>query len=56
MFESIAVDRGLEARSGQTKDYTIGTCCFFVQHAAWREQVNIQRDYADVSFVLDQQA
>jgi hypothetical protein len=34
MFESIAVDRGLEHRSGQTKDYTIGICCFFVQNAA----------------------
>ena len=23
-----AVDRGFEPRSGQTKDYTIGMCCF----------------------------
>ena len=25
---SSAVDRGIEPRSGQTKDYKIGICCF----------------------------
>jgi hypothetical protein len=34
MLESIAVDRGLEPRSGQTKDYKIGICCFSAQRAA----------------------
>jgi hypothetical protein len=29
-----AVDRGLEPRSGQTKDYKIGMCCFYAKHAA----------------------
>jgi hypothetical protein len=31
---SSAVDRGFEARSGQTKDYEIGICCFSTNHAA----------------------
>ena len=31
---SSAVDRGFEARSGQTKDYKIGICCFSTNHAA----------------------
>ena len=34
VLESIAVDRGLEPRSGQAKDYTIGICYFSAQHAA----------------------
>jgi len=32
------VDRGVKLRSGQTKDYTIGICCFFVEHAALRNK------------------
>ena len=28
------VDRGLEPRLGQTKDYKIGICCFPAKHAA----------------------
>ena len=28
VFASSAVDRGFESRSGQTKDYKIGICCF----------------------------
>jgi len=27
-----AVDRGLEAQSGQTKDYKIGICCLSAKH------------------------
>jgi len=35
---SSAVDRGFEARSGQTQDYKIGICCFSAKHAAfWRK-------------------
>ena len=26
--------RGFELRSGQTKDYKIGICCFLAKHAA----------------------
>ena len=33
-----AVDRGFEPRSGQTKDYKIGICCFSVNHAALRRK------------------
>jgi hypothetical protein len=34
MFFSRVVDCGLEPWSGQTKDYTIGICCFSANHAA----------------------
>ena len=32
------VDRGFEPRSGQTKDYTIGICCFSPKHAALKSK------------------
>ena len=35
---SRTVDRGFEPRSGQTKDYKIGICCFSAKHAALREK------------------
>jgi hypothetical protein len=38
VLASSAVDRGFEPRSGQTKDYEIGICCFFVTHAALRRK------------------
>ena len=28
------VDHGFESRSGQTKDYEIGRCCFSAKHTA----------------------
>jgi hypothetical protein len=31
---SSAVDRGFDSRSGQTKDYEIGICCFSAKHTA----------------------
>ena len=31
---SSAVDHVFEPRSGQTKDYEIGICCFCAKHAA----------------------
>ena len=34
-----AVDRGFEPRSGQTKDYKIGICCFFTKLTALREKI-----------------
>jgi hypothetical protein len=34
VFVSSAVVRRLEPRSGQTKDYKIGICCFSAKHAA----------------------
>jgi hypothetical protein len=33
-----AVDRGFALRSGQTKDYKIGICCFSTKHAALRRK------------------
>jgi hypothetical protein len=32
------VDSGFEPRSGQTKDYKIGICCFSAKHAALRRK------------------
>jgi hypothetical protein len=32
------VDHGLQLRSGQTKDYKIGICCFSAKHAALRRK------------------
>jgi hypothetical protein len=34
VLASSAVGRGFEPRSDQTKDYTIGMCCFCVKHTA----------------------
>ena len=36
VLASTAVDRGFEPQSDQTKDYTIGLCCFSAKHAALR--------------------
>jgi hypothetical protein len=38
MFASSAVDHKIEPRSGQTKDYEIGICCFSARHAALRRK------------------
>ena len=38
MLSSSAVARAFESRSGQTKDYKIGICCFFTKHAALRSK------------------
>ena len=38
VLASSAVDHGFESRSGQTKDYTIGICCFPAKHAALRRK------------------
>jgi hypothetical protein len=38
VLPSSAVDRGLEHRSGQTKDYKIGICYFSAKHAALRRK------------------
>ena len=38
VFASSAVDRGFEPRSGQTKDYKIGVCCFSAKHTALRRK------------------
>ena len=38
VLASSAVDRGFVLRSGQTKDYKIGICCFSAKHAALRSK------------------
>ena len=38
VLASSAVDRGFDPRSGQTKDYKIGICCFSAKHAALRRK------------------
>ena len=38
VLASSAVVRGFESRSGQTKDYKIGICCFSAKHAALRSK------------------
>ena len=38
VLASSAIDRGFDRRSGQTKDYEIGICCFFAKHAVLRRK------------------
>ena len=38
VLASSVVDRGFEPRSGQTKDYKIGICCFSAKHIALRRK------------------
>ena len=38
VLASSAVDREFEPRSGQTKDYKIGICCFSAKHEALRRK------------------
>ena len=38
VLASSAVNRGFEPRSGQTKDYKNGMCCFSAKHVALRKK------------------
>jgi hypothetical protein len=38
VLASSVVDRGFEPRSGHTKDYKIGICCFSAKHAALKRK------------------
>ena len=38
VLASSVVDRGFEPRSGQTKDYKLGICCFSAKHAVLRRK------------------
>ena len=51
MFASSTVDRGFELRSGQTKAYKIGICCFSAKHAALRRKSKdwLARNHNNVS-------
>jgi hypothetical protein len=46
-----AVDRGFESRSGKTKDYKIGICCFSAKHATLRRKSKdwLARNHNNVS-------
>jgi hypothetical protein len=44
-----AVDRGFEPRSGKTKDYEIGICCFSAKHAELRCKNWLARNQNNVS-------
>ena len=56
-LDSSAVDRGFESRSGQTKVYKIGMCCFSAKHAVVRSKTkdclarnqNIVSEWSDMS-------
>ena len=41
VLASSAVDQGFEPRSGQTKDYEIGICCFSGKHQHYGERAKI---------------
>jgi len=38
VIASSVVDREFESQSGQTKEYTIGICCFSAKYAALRSK------------------
>ena len=41
VLTSSAMDRGSEPRSGQTKNYKIGICCFTAKYAALRRKTGL---------------
>ncbi len=51
VLASSAEDRGMEPRSGQTKDNTIGICCLSAKHASLRRKTNnwLSRNQNNVS-------
>ena len=55
VLASSVVDRGLELRYGQTKDYKIGICCISATHAALRRNSKdwLARNQNNVSAVSD---
>jgi len=55
MLASSAVDRGFERRSGQTKDYEIGICCFSDKQAELRRKCKswLARNQDNVSEWID---
>ena len=55
MLASSAVDREFEHRSGQSKDYKIGICCFSAKHTAFRRKSKdwLARNQNNVSELTD---
>ena len=56
MLPSSLVDHGFKPRSGQTKDYDIGICCFSVKYTALRYKstgwLALNQDYMSKIFDL----
>ena len=46
MFALSVVNRGLNVRFGQTKDYKTGICCFSTKHTALRRK---SKDWLDLN-------
>jgi hypothetical protein len=55
MVSMLVVDRGFDPRSGQTKDYQIGICCFSAKHATLRRKSKdwLVRNQNNVSYTED---
>ena len=55
VLASNAVDRGFRHRSGQTKDFKIGICCFSAKHIVLRRKSKdwLARNQNNVSHPLD---
>jgi hypothetical protein len=53
VLASSVVDHGFEFRSGQTKDYKIGLCCFSAMHAALRSKsiCGTKNEYANMNAI-----
>ena len=53
VLASSALNRGFDSRSGQTKDYNIGSCCFSDKHAVLKRKSNdwLARNQDNVSRV-----
>jgi hypothetical protein len=51
ILASSAVDRGFELRSGQTKDYNSGICCFSAKHTELMRKIKdwLARNHNNVS-------
>ena len=51
VLASTVIDRWFERRSGKTKDFKVGICCFSAKHAALRRQSKdwLARNQANVS-------
>jgi hypothetical protein len=51
MLTLSAVDHAFKPRTGQTKDYEIGICCFSAKHAALRRKIKdwLARNQSNVS-------
>jgi hypothetical protein len=56
VLTSSAVDRRFELRSGQTKDYTIGMCCFSAKHAALRLGVRAKTGWLGIRIMCPGEA